>query len=60
MATKQEPKHTIIRQAIETPMGFMHKIECTCGRKITMTNSLKIADEKAENHLAVARADQER
>ncbi len=58
MAT--EPKHTIIRQAIETPMGFAHKITCTCGRQITLTNSLKIAERKADYHLEVAKVDQER
>lgn len=57
MATKIT--HQIIRQAIMTPMGFAHKIECTCGRKITLTNSLKIAEQKAQNHLNVARADGE-
>jgi hypothetical protein len=54
-----ETAHTIIRQAIDTPMGTMHKIECSCGRRIAMTNSLKIADQKAEYHLEVARADEE-
>ena len=54
MAT--EPNHTIIRQAIETPMGLVHKITCTCGRQIAMTNSLKIAERKAGYHLEVANA----
>ena len=51
MATKQEPKHQIIRRTIETPMGRAHKVECTCGRQIVMTNSLKSADIRAEEHL---------
>lgn len=56
MAT--EPKHTIIRQEIWTPMGPAQKVECTCGRKITMTNSLKIAQQKADYRLEVADADE--
>ena len=52
-------QHTIIRQAVDTPMGLAHSITCTCGRRITMTNSLKIADQKAANHLEVARSDAE-
>jgi hypothetical protein len=44
-------RHQIIRQAIEGPMGFMHKIACTCGKQITLTNSLKIAQERADGHL---------
>ena len=59
MATTQEPKHQIIRQAIQGPGGWLHKIECTCGRRITLTNSLKIAQFKADAHLEVERAAQD-
>lgn len=51
MATKQEPKHQIIRQTIQTPMGFAHKVECTCGRQIVLTSSIRRADLRAEEHL---------
>jgi hypothetical protein len=58
MATKA-PAHTIIRQMMETGDIRWHVITCTCGARIATTSSLKIADRKAENHLAVYRVEQE-
>lgn len=56
MATRTE-QHQIIRRAIQGPTGLVHVIECTCGRRIAMTNSLKIAQRKADYHLEVAALD---
>jgi hypothetical protein len=52
-------QHQIIRQAILGPTGFLHVIECSCGRRIVRTASLKIAQRMAEYHLEVAALDEQ-
>lgn len=50
-------EHTIINEVIDTPMGFMHDVRCSCGKRVAMTNSIKIAERNAAYHMEVAQSD---
>lgn len=52
-------EHQIINEIIDTPMGYMHNVRCSCGKRVAMTNSAKIANRNAEYHLEVAKSDEE-